>query len=103
MYRSERNGDFSYTVTGLTPGASHTVVLHFAEILYAAAGGRLFNVAINGSPVLSNFDIFLEAGGANRAVVRKFSVVASSDGKVVLKFTPVKNGAKLSGFQIMTP
>ena len=103
VYRSERNGDFSYTVTGLTPGASHTVVLHFAEILYAAAGGRLFNVAINGSPVLSNFDIFLEAGGANRAVVRKFSVVASSDGKVVLKFTPVKNGAKLSGFQIMTP
>ena len=50
----------------------YTVRLHFAEIYWTAAGQRRFNVAINGTQVLTNFDIFATAG-ANKALVRDFS------------------------------
>jgi hypothetical protein len=32
VYDTERYGNFTYTVPGLTPGAAYTVRLHFAEI-----------------------------------------------------------------------
>ena len=69
VYQSERYGNFTYTTTGLTPTAVYTVRLHFAEIYWNAAGQRRFNVAINGTQVLTNFDIFATAG-ANKALVR---------------------------------
>ena len=71
VYDSERYGNFTYTIPNLTPGASYAVRLHFAEIYWNAAGQRVFNVALNGSPVLSNFDIFAAAGGKDIAVVRQ--------------------------------
>ena len=58
LYRSARSGlysDFSYSIP-LTNG-SYTVTLRFAEILDSAPGQRVFNVTLNGSTVLSNFDI----------------------------------------------
>src|SRR6185295_12700637 len=75
-YQSERYGNFSYTFGSLTAGASYTVRLHFAENHWTSAGARVFNVVINGSQVLSNFDIFANAG-ANKAVVRDFNATAS--------------------------
>src|SRR5207302_980552 len=58
LYRSGRAGlygDFSYSIP--MQNGSYTVTLHFAEIQYWNRGDRVFNVAINGSTVLSNFDI----------------------------------------------
>ena len=52
VYQTERFGNFAYTLPNLTPGASYTLRLHFAEIYWTAAGKRLFNVAVNGSPAL---------------------------------------------------
>jgi len=34
VYKSERWGDFTYTFSGLTPGAMYVVRLHFAEIYF---------------------------------------------------------------------
>lgn len=53
---------FTYTIPGLTPGVTYAVRLHFAELTWTAAGQRVFNVAINGTTVLSDFDIFATAG-----------------------------------------
>src|SRR5512140_665289 len=61
VYQSERYGNFSYTIPNLTAGANYTVRLHFAEIFWNSAGQRVFNVSINGTPVLSNVDIFAAA------------------------------------------
>jgi hypothetical protein len=58
LYRSARAGlygDFSYSIP--VPNGSYTVTLRLAEIQYANKGDRVFNVAINGTAVLSNFDI----------------------------------------------
>jgi hypothetical protein len=102
VYDSERYGNFTYTIPNLTPGASYAVRLHFAEIYWNAAGQRVFNVALNGSPVLSNFDIFAAAGGKDIAVVRQFTAPADSSGKITIQFTTVKDNAKVSGIEVLT-
>jgi hypothetical protein len=41
-------------------------------------------VAINGTPVLSNFDIFAAAGGKDKAVVEQFTAVADAQGRITI-------------------
>jgi len=101
VYQSERYGAFTYTVPHLTPGAAYTVRLHFAEIYWTAAGKRVFNVAINGAPVLRNFDIVAATGGANRATVREFQATADSGGTITIAYTAVRDNAKSSGIEIV--
>ena len=45
VYQSERAGQFIYTIPGLTAGAQYSVLLHFAEFYWTAAGKRVFNVS----------------------------------------------------------
>ncbi|HXU80852.1 MAG TPA: PQQ-dependent sugar dehydrogenase [Polyangia bacterium] len=102
VYQSERYGNFSYTLGGLTAGAAYTVRLHFAEIFWTAAGQRRFNVSINGSQVLTNYDIFVAAGGALKAVVVDFPATASGSGQIVVQYTTVTDNAKASGIELLT-
>ena len=101
-YQTERTGtSFSYQLSELTPGQSYTLRLHFAEIWWTSAGQRSFNVAVNGSSVLSNFDVFAAAGGANKAVVRSFTAVADSAGQVTVAFTTNLDQAKVSAIELI--
>ncbi len=103
VYQSERYaGTMSYAIPGLVAGGTYTVRLHFAEIWWTAAGQRVFSVAINGNPVLSNFDILAAAGGPNIAVVRSFAATASAAGQIVIGFTTAVDNAKLSGLEIIS-
>ena len=54
----------TYTIPNRS--GAQTVTLYFAETYVTGAGQRLFNVSINGATVLTNFDIYASAGGANR-------------------------------------
>ena len=101
VYQSERYGNFRYVLPSLTPGASYTLRLHFAEIYWSAAGQRVFNVSVNGSPALTNFDIFAAAGGKNKAVVETVPVTADATGKITVTFTTVKDNAKVSGLELL--
>ena len=87
VLQTERYGEFTYTLGGLTPGNAHAVTLYFAEVYWTAAGQRTFNVAVNGSTVLTAFDIFAAAGGAAKAISRTFNTTASASGQVVIQFT----------------
>jgi len=102
VYQAERFGDYSYVFGNLTAGNSYTVRLHFAEVWFSQAGSRVFNVGINGTTVLSNFDIFAAAGGANKALVEQFTTTANSNGQIVISFT---NGSadqpKISGIEVL--
>ena len=102
VYQTERYGNFSYVLSGLTPGAPYTVRLHFAEIYWSASGKRLFNVKINGAQVLTNFDVFATAGGMNKALVESFPVTASGSGVVTVQFVSVRDNAKVSGIEVLT-
>jgi Malectin domain/Ricin-type beta-trefoil lectin domain/Putative Ig domain len=100
VYQHNRYGNFTYTIPGLTAGASYTVQLDFAEEYWTTAGSREFNVLINGSQVLTDFDIFATAGGEYKAVDEPFTATASSTGTITIQFVTVKDNAQVNGIQV---
>jgi hypothetical protein len=101
VYQAERYGAVTYTLPSLTAGASYTVRLHFAELYWTATGKRKFNVAINGTTVLSSYDIFAATGARYKAVVREFATTANSSGQIVIAFTNVTDNATIEGIQVI--
>ncbi len=109
VYQSERWGNSTYTLPGLTPGGSYTVRLHFAETFYGpgmpgggGTGTRQFNVLVNGTQVLTNFDIFAAAGGANTAIVKSYPATANASGNITVAFTQgAADNAKVSGIEVL--
>jgi hypothetical protein len=102
VYQTERWGAFTYTNPGLTPGAPYTVRLHFAEIWFSSSGQRLFNVAINGTPVLSNFDIVATAGAPNKATIQQFTAQADGSGNISIVYSQGSaDWPKSSGLEII--
>ena len=101
VYQSERYGNFTYTLTGLTPNAPYILRLHFAEIYWNKKGARLFNVAANKQSLLANFDVFDAAGGKNKAIVKTFMTTTDSSGTVTIVFSTVKDNAKVSGIELL--
>ena len=102
VYQTERYGTSTYTLPSLNVGSPYTVRLHFAELYQTAAGKRVFNVGINGTTVLSNFDIYAAAGGTYKAVVRDFTATANSSGQIVINLTTVTDNATIEGIEILT-
>jgi beta-glucosidase len=100
VYQTARIGSFSYTIGGFTPGTNYLVRLHFCETYWTAAGERVFNVSINGTPVLTNFDIFATAGGQNIANIQPFTMSADAGGQFVIQFASVIDNSLVSGIEI---
>ena len=86
VYQHGRAGVFTYTIPGLTAGSQYSVLLHFAETYFTAAGDREFNVAINGTTVLTNLDIYGTVG-KDAALLETFTATANSSGDIVIAFT----------------
>jgi fibronectin type 3 domain-containing protein len=102
VYQDARQGVVTYTIPGLTAGTSYIVRLHFAELYFSAAGDRQFDVAINGTTVLTNFDIYATAGAAFTAVVEQFTEPANSSGDIVVAFTDgAVNQPMISGIEVL--
>jgi len=99
VYQTCRYGpSFSYNVP--VPNGMYNVTLKFAEPVYNRAGGRQFNLAINGSPVLANFDVYAAAGAMFTAVDKTFPVTVTN-GQITLSFTDgPADSPMVSGIQI---
>ncbi len=83
------------------PEGTYNLRLKFADFLSTAAGQRKFNVLVNGAPVLTEFDIFAEAGGRSRALDKLFSV-PSQNGKITLTLAAGSAGqAMLNAVQLI--
>ena len=103
VYQTNRYGTFNYDIPGFTPGSTYIVDLHFAETYWTSPGQRQFNVALNGKPVLTNFDIVGAAGAAWRAVVESFLTTADSTGYIHIAFTPGNaDQPQINGIEIGT-
>jgi hypothetical protein len=98
IFNSERYGAMTYTIPNLS--GAQTVTLYFAETYLSASGQRLFNVSINGSTVLSSFDIYAAAGGKNKAIARTFNTTANSSGQVVIQFISGTQNPKINGITV---
>jgi hypothetical protein len=105
LYQSERFGmSFSYVFGGL-PAGYYQVTLKFAEIFWDAAGTRVFSVSINNVQVLTNLDIFADAGGEYAADDKIFNNMAPDPGgNITITFeggsTSPDHNAKISAIQI---
>ena len=108
LLRSQRSGfSFQYDV----PLRQTTYELHllFADTEYGPGnpkgggdGTRMFQVFLNGTLVLNQFDPLMEAGAPNRLHERVFKDAApAADGKLHLRFTGLTGPAFLNGFSIM--
>jgi hypothetical protein len=65
----------------------YTVLLHFAETYFTAAGDReFFNVAISGRTMLTNLDLDGTVG-KDAALLETFQTTANSSGQIVIAFT----------------
>jgi len=100
VYQTARIDTFTYTIGGFTATSSHNVRLHFCETYFDTAGSRTFNVSINGTQVLTDFDIEKTAGGENIANIQQFTEAANSSGQYVIVFTSVVNNSLISGIEI---
>jgi hypothetical protein len=92
IWDTARVGDSEYVIPGLTPGGSYQVRLHFMDWYYTHSGQRLFDVAINGDKVLTNFDIIATttATGADGqeafGVEKDFPATVDATGTVTIDF-----------------
>jgi hypothetical protein len=107
LYSGERYGHFSYAIP--VADGVYAVTLRFAETYFGAKnvgfggmGSRLFDVYCNGMALLRDFDIYKEAGGANRAVVRTFAGLRPNGlGKLEISFVPSKNYALVNAIEVI--
>jgi hypothetical protein len=100
LYRTARSGyygDFSYAIP--VANGQYTVTLRFAEIQYWAVGQRVFNVAINGTAILTNFD--LVANGAYFTALDKQFAVVVTNGVIQINVHGVVNAGLLNAIQIV--
>jgi fibronectin type 3 domain-containing protein len=102
VYQTERYGNITYTFTNLVVGTSYKVRLHFAEIFYNAVNVRRFNVFINGTQKLTNYDIFADAGAKNKATIKEFTVAANGSGQIIIQYANgASDNAKSSGIEVL--
>ncbi len=119
LYRSERYGGnpnvnpVSYVIP--VQNGSYTVRLHFAEIYWCVStnpcpnngsgpgiGARVFNVNIESTPSLTNYDIIARTGGALRAIVEEVQANVS-DGILNIDLTAISDNAKISAIEVIPP
>src|SRR5437588_12838440 len=103
VFGTERYGSghssFGYSIPIANGG--YNVSLDFVETYVTGPGQRIFSIAVNGTQVLTSFDIYAAAGGMNIAVRKTFPVTVTS-GRLSLSFIPgsVEN-PKINGIEVM--
>jgi len=99
LYHTEHYGmtSFSYPV----PNGKYTVKLHFAETFdgISGPGDRVFSFDVQGHP-FNDFDVWVKAGGPNRAYVETVPVVVTN-GKLDITFTPKVENPEINGIEIL--
>ncbi|CAN0461937.1 unnamed protein product, partial [Laminaria digitata] len=109
IYQTERFGNFTYNIPVPESGV-YDIRLHFAELYWGLPGGgssggigtRVFNVTIEGNPVLTDFDILSEVAPAT-ALQKELDNIAITDGFATISFTSIVENPKVSAIEILPP
>ena len=89
----------TYTIPLSTPG-SYTVTLKFNEPTKTAANQRKFDVSLEGSLALDDFDIYAVNNSRNTAVDRSF-LVSVTDGALNVTFGRVTDYPIISAIEVL--
>lgn len=98
VYGAYREGAFRYEIP--LPDGRWQVTLHFVEPDAAQAATRTFDVSVGDKTVLSRFNPAAAAGGALKAVERRFTAT-SQHGHLVLDFRPIAGPAIVSAIVVV--
>ncbi len=106
LYSGERYGHFSYVIP--VPEGSYALTLYFAEAYFGSQdnrsggiGSRVFDLYCNGQALLRDFDVFREAGGSGKALVKTFhGLKPNPQGQLALDFVPAKNYALINAIEV---
>src|SRR5262249_549467 len=96
LYINEHATAFRYQLP--VPNGNYTVRLHFAELFFNATGVRRFNVNVQGTRVLSNFDIYGQAGKAS-LITKSFNTTVTT-GTLIVSFGTVFDNAVIQALDV---
>ena len=101
LYVFERYGMAGYEFA--VDNGAYDVRLHFAETFneHTAAGKRLFSVKINGQEKLKDLDVFKEAGGLGKPLVKECKGIAVTDGKLKIEFVKNVQNPEINAIEIL--
>lgn len=107
IYRGERFGNLTYSIP--VPAGRYMLKLHFAETWFGpnkpgkgGAGDRLFDVLCNGIALLHNLDIYKEAGGGDRELVKTFhNIEPTPQGRLQITFMARRNYACINAIEVL--
>lgn len=99
IFRTERYSMLSYRFG--VPNGKYTVKLLFAEVYsgITGPGDRVFSFNVQGH-VFKNFDIWVKAGGPDRAYVQSVDVDVTNR-ILTISFTPDVENPKINGIEIL--
>src|SRR6202049_4458096 len=100
LYQTVHASPSTFTYQTAVPNGYYTVNLKFQENFYNQSGKRLFNVVINGSTVLTNFDMFAAAGAQYQAIDVPIGVTVTT-GQISVQFVPVVGAPGIFGIEIV--
>lgn len=101
IYRTEHYSMDAFVAE--VPDGNYTVRLHFAETYegISSDGPRVFDVTIQSTPVLSDFDVQKTAGAVETAIVKEFKGIAVTDGIIRIGFVPKQQNPEINGIEII--
>lgn len=95
-----RSMEITLSKEDLVTEASYRIILYFSELENKKPGERIFDVKIQDSKVLEQFDIISEAGQTDKEVIKSFTGIKA--GKVLkIELIPVKGNTILSGIELI--
>ena len=108
LFHGERYGNLTY-VFPVAQSGKYGLTLYFAETWFGegmpgggGAGSRVFDILCNGVALRRNFDIYKEAGGADRAVIYSaHDLEADHQGKLVVSLVPAVNYACVNAVELV--
>ncbi len=105
LYQTERfdSGAALELVYSLNlPAGNYLVRLHFAEIYdqITAPGLRVFDVSLEGTPTLVDYDVFAQSGGLYKAIQEDLPVTVA-DGTLNIEFFHDAENPKISAIEVL--
>jgi len=82
------------------PNGSYRVTLKFCEISHENPNGRVFDVTLQGVKVLDKLDIFVRAGGKDKAIDYTYHNIKVSDGRLRIGCIPHQEYPLISAIEI---
>ncbi|HEX2951809.1 MAG TPA: carbohydrate-binding protein, partial [Armatimonadota bacterium] len=84
IYQSERWGNATYTINGVTDG-TYAIKFQFAETYWSASNKRVFDVVVGNQTVISKLDIYAQVGKNTAYDITKN--VSVTGGTLTISFT----------------